>query len=242
MDVGASRAFVELSTALIVVLSSVLASSLTRKYIERRLNSYLFWSIGLWLFAISVGEEFLFSAGYYDELLIKSYLGIVALLVECLALGSIQLMKLDRIKNLYKVYAVASALVLVYFLATEEVGNVLESYVVYGALPPGTVIASSLITFPAAAVLVATAALTYKKTRNRKMLSIIAGVVVVSLAGSLYIAQFPALLYYSEFAGVVLLWLGFYEFRSNKKGKELDPSKEGQTDAGSRSPGTFESA
>jgi hypothetical protein len=36
--------------------------------------------------------------------------------------------------------------------------------------------------------------------------------VVVSVAGSLYLVQFPAFLYYSEFIGILLLWLGFFDF------------------------------
>ncbi len=46
-------------------------------------------------------------------------------------------------------------------------------------------------------------------TASKKMLSIIAGVIIVSIAGSLYIVHFPAFLYYSEFIGISLLWFGF---------------------------------
>lgn len=218
-----SQLAVEFSTTLTLVLSAVLATFLTKNYFQKRMNSYLFWSLGLWLFTLSVGEELLFSAGYYDELLIATYLGVVAFLVEFLALGSMQLIKGNLIKKAYYAYSIASAVALVYFLATENIGNILNEYVVYGALPLGIIITSSLITFPAAAVLMATAALTYKKTRNRRMLSIIAGVTVVSVAGSLYIDQFPALLYYAEFIGILLLWFGFFEFSFKKKGnKEKD--------------------
>jgi hypothetical protein len=180
----------------------------------------LFWSLGLWFFALSVLEEVVFSAGYYSELLAAAYLGIVALLVEFLALGSIQLVKGERIKNAYYLYSLATGVALAYFLAAEKFGNLLDNYVVYGALPLGVVVISSIITFPAAAVLITTAALSYKKTHNRKMLSIITGVVVVSIAGSLYIAQFPAFLYYSEFLGILLLWMGFFDFSFLKRAKE----------------------
>jgi hypothetical protein len=101
-------------------------------------------------------------------------------------------------------------------LFATNVGNVIENYVVYGTLPLSVVVSSSLITFPAAVVLIATAALTYRKSKNYKMLSIIAGVVTVSIAGSLYIVQFPAFLYYSEFAGILFLWLGFFSFPKRK--------------------------
>ncbi len=191
----ASQELVEISTAVMIALSAILAIFLTKNYLEKHSKSYLFWSIGLWLFALSVIEEFLFSAGYYNESLIRSYLGIVALLVEFLALGSIQLIRSQRVKNYYYAYSMISAVALAYFLGTERIGNVLENYVVYGVLPLAVVVVSSLITFPAAVVLIAAAALTYRKTKTNKMLSIMAGVVTVSIAGSLYIAQFPAFLY-----------------------------------------------
>ncbi len=213
----ASQEFVEFSTSLILVLTIMLALFLTQNYMKKRMRSYLFWSLGLWFFALGVALEILFSAGYYTELLIRSYLGIVAVLVELLALGSLQLVKGRPVKTSYYAFSVASGVALAYFLATETVGNILKSYVVAGSPPLGDLVASSVITFPAAAVLIATAALTYRKTHSRKMLSIIAGVVVVSIAGSLYIASFPAFLYYSEFFGIVLLWLGFFDFSRNKK-------------------------
>jgi hypothetical protein len=213
----AGQEIVEISTGVMIVLSAILAVFLTKNYLMRLSKSYLFWSIGLWLFALSVAEEFLFSIGYYNETMIRTYLGIVAVLVECLAIGSIQLVKLPQIRNYYYFFATISGLAMVYFLITEKIGNVLDNYVVYGTLPLGVVVISSLITFPAAVILIATAALTYRKTKNNKMLSIIGGIVIVSIAGSLYIAQFPAFLYYSEFIGIVLLWLGFFDFSFAKK-------------------------
>lgn len=54
------------------------------------------------------------------------------------------------------------------------------------------------------------------------MLSIIAGVVIVSIAGSLFIAQFPAFLYYSEFIGILLLCLGFFDYKSLRKLKKQE--------------------
>ena len=103
---------VQLSTLLILVLSAILAAFLTRNYLQRRSRSYLFWSIGLWLFALSVLEEFLFSSGYYGESLIRSYLGIVAILVEFLALGLIQLVKTSRVRTTYYIFCVASTVAL----------------------------------------------------------------------------------------------------------------------------------
>ena len=203
------------------VLAAILSVFLTRNCLQRRSKSYLFWSIGLWLFALSVFEEFLFSSGYYGESLIRSYLGIVAILVEFLAMGSIQLVKTSRVRTTYYIFCVASTVALGYFLGTVTIGkDILVSYVVSGTPPLSIVTVSSIITFPAVIVLIAVAALGYRRTKSPKMLSIIAGVVIVAIAGSLYIAQFPAFLYYSEFIGILLLWLGFFNSPSRRKSNE----------------------
>jgi len=223
VDLGGQQV-VEFSTALTFVLAAILSAFLTRNYLQRRSRSYLFWSIGLWLFALSVLEEFLFSSGYYGEPLIRSYLGIAAILVEFLALGSIQLVKSSKLKAVYYIFCVASTVALGYFLATETIGNILDSYVVYGTIPISIVTVSSIITFPAVVVLIVVAVLGYRRTKNPKMLSIIAGVLITAIAGSMYTAQFPALLYYSEFIGILFLWLGFFSFPSRRKENEATAS------------------
>jgi hypothetical protein len=220
---------VEFSTALTFILAVILSVFLTQNYLQRHSKNYLFWSIGLWLFALSVLEELLFSAGYYGESLIRSYLGLAAILVEFLALGSIQLVESSRIRTVYYVFSIASTAALGYYLSTVTIGNVLENYVVSGTIPLSIATVSSIITFPAVIVLIATAAFSYRKTKSPKMLSIIVGVVIVAIAGSLYIAQFPALLYYAEFIGILFLWLGFFNFPSRKRKSEAAANMTGAT-------------
>ena len=208
-DIFSSELFIEFSTILIFLLTVPLASLMTYKFLKKMGKSQLYWSIGLWLFGVGVLLEILFSFNIYNAFLIKVYLAAVAFLVSFLALGSTALLKNRRIFNYYSIFFILSAVFVVYSLIVSNIGNVLTNYVVFGVLPVLVVISSSVITFPAAAILIAVAVISYRKTSNKKMLSIIAGVVVVSIAGSLYIAHFPAFLYYSEFIGILLLWLGF---------------------------------
>ena len=203
------QAFVEVSTIVILILSAALAVLLTAKFLKKRQRSHLYWSIGLWLFAVDVLLEVAFAYGVYSELLIGVYLFTVALLVEFLALGSVQLVKSKRLRLSYYAFCVASTALLAYSIAVSHIGNIITNYIVFGALPLLVTVMSIVVTFPAAAVLVAVAAVSYKRRRSKKMLSIIAGVVVVTVAGTLYIAAFPVFLYYSEFIGILLLWLGF---------------------------------
>lgn len=205
---------VEITTLVILILSVALSSLLTKNYIEKKSGSILLWSSGMWLFSLAVALEVVFSFGVREIFLIKAYLFVVALLVDILSLGSMLLIRGKRIIIVYGVYSLAAALFLVVAIITSTVGNIITNGVVFGALPVLVVIASSALTFPAAIALIAVALLSYRKKRNPKMLSIVAGVIVVSVAGTLYIASFPAFLYFAEFIGILLLWIGFIDFKS----------------------------
>ncbi|MEM0146748.1 MAG: hypothetical protein QXH66_07205 [Conexivisphaerales archaeon] len=198
------------STGLIFVLSAILAAYLTMNYAAKKTRSLLYWSAGMWVFAISVLLEVVFALGIYSQPLIKSYLFLVSLLVELLALGSIQLVGARAIRYTYYIFTILSTIVALYFVAVSYIGYIITGYIVYGPLPLSVTLISSIITFPAAVILVVVAAVSYWRTHSKKMLSIIAGTVVVSIAGTLYIVQFPAFLYYAEFIGILLLWLGFF--------------------------------
>ena len=203
-------AIVIVSTLAITVLSAWLAVLLYSNYREKKNLSYAFWSAGLALFAIGTLLEAIFAYGIYSQILAKFYLFVVALLVVLLGEGSALAVKNKIVTYAFTIFAVAASLFMLYALAVSTVGNIIVNYVVYGALPIYVVVASSIATFPAAIMIIASAAISYRHTRSVKMLSIIAGVIIVSIAGTLYIVQFPVLLYYAEAVGIALLWLGFY--------------------------------
>jgi hypothetical protein len=201
--------FVAGSAVLILVLTAALASLITRRYASSRQPQYAFWGVGLWLFAFGVLLEALFAIGVYDTAMAVAYFLSVALLVEFLAMGSVSMTKSKKAKYAYAAYSALAGVAVLYSLISSHLGNVVVNHVVFGVLPISVVASSSAATFPAAVILIALAARSYIKRKSSKMLSIIAGVVVVSIAGTLYIAEFPAFLYYSEFIGILLLWLGF---------------------------------
>ncbi len=212
---------VELSTIAIFVLTLLLTFFITREYAIKRARALLFWSLGLWLFVAGVALEIAFAFGVYNGWLANSYIVVVTLLVQFLALGSMQLINSAKLKKAYYGFCIVATAILFYSVIAYPAAYILSSAgVAVKSTSLAATIASLLITFPAAAILVVVAALTYIKTRSLKMLSIIAGVIVVSAAGTLYIVSFPALLYYSEFFGILLLWLGFFDMHMLKpKGK-----------------------
>jgi hypothetical protein len=211
-----SQFAVELTVIVIFIMTVALALVITKRYFEKKGKSLLYWSLGIWCFVIGVFLEILFAAGVYSTLLIIFYLFIVGVLVETLALGSIQFVKSKKIRYAYYVFVLASTILLLYsliipsstlFLGNET--NVITYWIVYGNLPLLILVTSSLVTVPAAVILVVIAGKSYLQRKNPKLLSIIVGVVIVSVAGSLYIVQYPAFLYISEFIGILLLWYGF---------------------------------
>ncbi len=201
---------VEISTSVIFVLSAILSIFLTANYYRSRKSPFIFWSAGMWAFSAGVLLEIVFSAGIFSQGLIKVYLFLVAELVLLLSLGSMMLLH-SKYGPIYYIYSAVMSIYLILSLYLYRIENIISNYVVFGPLPLQVVISSSLITFPAAVVLVLIAILTYRKTREKKMISIIAGVIIVSIAGTLYIASFPAFLYFAEFIGILLLWAGFFD-------------------------------
>lgn len=213
------------STSIIFALGALLAVILTINYGRNKMQSLIYWSAGMYVFSASVALEILFSLGMYGQFLIKAYLFLVAVLVELLATGSILLLRKKALINAYAIYGILSTAFLAYALISSVIGNVITGGVVYGALPVLVDAGSAIITAPAALILVVVSALSYRSKRDAKLLSIIAGVVVVSIAGTLYIAAFPAFLYYAEFVGILLLWLGFVDFKAVLRKGDANKSK-----------------
>ncbi|PYB68404.1 hypothetical protein DMB44_03425 [Thermoplasma sp. Kam2015] len=205
-----AQAVVIASTILIFILSAILSIFLTLNYVRNHRRSSLFWSIGMWLFAFSVLLETVFAYGIFNQSLIKIYLFAVAELVLFLSFGSANISG-GKWLSYYYVYSMIVSIYLIISLILFPVERIVLNYVVFGPLPLNDTIASSLITFPAAVVIIAVAVLSYRRKRDFRLFSIILGVVIVSIAGTLYIAKFPAFLYYAEFIGIVLLWIGFFD-------------------------------
>ncbi|WP_287960324.1 hypothetical protein [Acidiplasma sp.] len=204
-----SRAFVEISVIIILLLTAGLPAVIFMKYQKNHGLHLLYWGLGLLVFVISVFLELLMAAGIFSRFLIDLYLFLVAILVDFLAMGSFALFGNKKYLNYYYLYTGLASIFLLITLIIYPVGKIIIHHIVFGPLPLMVVVSSSFVSFPAAFFIILIAALSYKKSRNIKLLSIIAGVIVVSIAGTLYIAAIPVFLYYAEFIGILLLWIGF---------------------------------
>jgi uncharacterized membrane protein len=129
-------------------------------------------------------------------------------LVELLAIGSVQIFNNKLIKNAYYVYAFAVTLVSILLISINKMPNPVVNYVISGMPSQSVILISSIATSVAVIIILAGAILSYMKTKKIKILSIIIGVILFSIAGTLYIVSFPELLYYGELIAVIFLWLG----------------------------------
>lgn len=208
---------VEITTIVFFILSSVLSIYLTSSYFDRRQKQYLYWGIGMWIFAITDLLEVLFAWGVYSTGIAQAYLFLVALLVVPLAMGSISLIKSRLAIRAYVAYSAVVSAALLYYVITSNIGSIVTNGIVNGQMPVPVLAVSSLITFPGLIIIVGIAVLSYVRTKRRKVLWIIAGMLVFALGGMLYIASIPASIYYTEFAGLLMLWLGFFDFSRMRK-------------------------
>ncbi len=204
-----SEAFVLISVIIIFVLTIGLTVVMLKKYLKTQYLSLFYWSLGIIVFTFAVLLEIIMAANIFSRFLIDFYLFLVAILVNFLAVGSFALVGNRKFLFYYNIYSIISIIFFIITLIIYPVGHIIIHHIVFGPLPLMIVISSSAITFPAAVLIIIIAAISYRKSKNAKLLSIIAGVLVVSTAGTLYIAAIPVFLYYAEFIGIVLLWVGF---------------------------------
>ena len=210
---------VEISTIVFFALSSILAAFLTRAYLRKREKSCLYWSIGFWFFALSDLLEvlFAFGVGAAGLLMVQLYLFVIAFMVIPIAMGSLELVKSMLARRLYVVYSAVTAVFLAYYTFSASMSNMVADGMVAGAIPMSVILYSSLITVPATIIIIGIAALSLVRRRKLKMLWIIAGMLAFAFGGMMYVASFPAAIYYVEFFGLVMLWLGFFDLGTNAR-------------------------
>jgi hypothetical protein len=87
-------------------------------------------------------------------------------------------------------------------------GSMVLAGVVSGNPPLLLLLLSSLVTVPATFVLLGAVAISLRKSWKWQTLMMGIGACVLATGGALYIAAFPVALYYSEFIGIVLIFIG----------------------------------
>jgi hypothetical protein len=202
--------FVLLSLVALTALGGALTAIVFRRWRGSQRRADFYWGLGLALVTLTLAQETVVYAGEVSDLFLRSYFFFVALLVGILSLGSAELALRPGIRRVYWAYLGVATLVMGYLtLVTPVPVGVVHHGVITGNPDLIVVLSSSVITFPAAVLMAGSALLGAIRGRRWNLLYIALGILVISAAGGLYIVSFPVTLYYAEFVGVVLLFLGF---------------------------------
>jgi hypothetical protein len=209
------RTSIVASLIVLAALAALLTGIVTGRWRRNRRDAELYWSVGLALVTVTLGQEAAVYAGVVSSFMLQSYFFLVALLVGVLSLGSASLALSAPLRSAYAAYILAMCgVTAVVAFAFPVDGSVVTQGVITGSPGLALTVASSLVTFPAAVLMAVTSLYGAFRGKRWNLLYIGIGIIVISAAGSLYIASFPAALYYAEFVGVVLLFLGFVQLSS----------------------------
>lgn len=205
---------IAISLGLLTVVLTVLAGRGFLRFFLTRRHSQLGWGVGLAFGAAATAIELAAYVGAVSALMLQAYVFFSAAIVGTLSLGSVRAFRRPIYRNLYAGYIISvSAVVGVFCFLTPVVpSSMVQDGVISGNPPPLLLILSSLITGPATVVLLGFAVVSLRRAFHWKGLLMIAGASVLAAGGVFYIASFPVALYYAEFIGIVLLFVGLTDF------------------------------
>jgi hypothetical protein len=178
-------------------------------YRERRVATELMWGGGLALAAGAMAVEAFVYLGYVNSPLLQLYVFLSAAIVGILSLGATKVLRSPRIAFGYTVYTLgACAAVGVACLVTPLSTGMVTQGIITGNPPLSLILLSTLVTGPATIVLLAASVVSLRRSWRIQTLLMVAGALILGAGGTLYIASFPVALYYAEFIGIFVLFLG----------------------------------
>ncbi|MEM0129192.1 MAG: hypothetical protein QXG65_03400 [Thermoplasmata archaeon] len=196
-------------------LCALLAALLVRgmiSFLRSKRRSQLMWAGGLGCAAAAMGIEAVVYVGVVSSGLLQLYVFLSAAIVGILSLGVTRLLRRPRWEAAYTAYTLSACAATGIACALTPLD---PSMVVGGVIagnPPLLLLAfSSLVTVPATVLLLAATVISLRRTRRWPTLCLAAGALILGAGGAFYIASFPIALYYAEFAGIVLLFVGIVQ-------------------------------
>lgn len=201
--------------ASLVLLGGVLGylsfRGLFRAARDRSLHQ-LYFGAGLGLGTAAVAIEAIAYVGVVDTLLLQAYVFFSAAIVAVLSLGSVGSLRKGRGEAAYTAFILAGCAVVAYFSFVTPVSvSIVRDGVISGNPPLLLLLLSSVVTVPATVVLLAAAVLHLRRSFTARGLMMIAGASILGAGGALYLASFPVALYYAEFLGILMLFLGLVD-------------------------------
>ena len=197
------------SLFLLTALLAFLSSRSAYRYLSDHEPRELPWIGGLALAAAAMAIESAVFLGATGPILLQGYVFASAAIVGVLSLGAVHVLRRPRAERGYYVFTLAMiALVAAVSFSTPPASGMVANGVIAGDPSLLLVVLSSFVTFPATVVLLVASAIALRRSRKWQTILLIAGALILGAGGTLYIASFPATLYYTEFAGIILLFFG----------------------------------
>jgi hypothetical protein len=204
--------FYAIASSLLVLSGLLLILSVRAfvRYRESPTRAQLMWGSGL---VFATGAMFVEAAVYLGSVssfVLEAYVFFSAAIVGVLSLGATKILRSPRLERGYTAYIVATcALVALFsFLTPLPPNSMVSGGIITGNPPFLLLVLSSLVTGPATIVLLTASYLSLRRSWRWQTLLMIGGAVILGAGGTLYIASFPVALYYAEFLGIILLFLG----------------------------------
>jgi hypothetical protein len=196
----------------LILLTATLASLSARgfvRFVRGHVRAQLWWGVGLGFGASATAVELVVYLGFVDTPLLQAYVFFSAAIVGVLSLGSTRALKSPRFESAYTAYTLAMCGIVALLSATTPLPNSMVSGGVVSGNPPLLLLVlSSLVTVPATCVLLGAVVVSLRKTWRWQTVMMGLGACVLATGGALYIASFPVALYYAEFIGIVLIFVG----------------------------------
>jgi hypothetical protein len=206
--IAASLVFVFLLLATLVVRSAL-------HYLRTQSKDQIIWGTGLGLAAAAMAVEAIVYIGFAPAPYLPAYVFLSAAIVGVLSLGATKVLKSERLANGYRAWTLGTIGLVAALCAVIPIPTSMVSAGVISGNPPLILIlTSTLVTGPATVVLLGASYLSLRKKWRWHTLLMIAGALILGAGGVLYIATFPVALYYAEFFGVILLFLGLVSLPS----------------------------
>jgi len=179
-----------------------------RAYRTRKIAQAM-WGAGLALGAAAMAIELLAYVGLVTEGLLQAYVFLSAGIVGVLSLGAAGSLHRPRLARGYAAFeGVALLATAVASFTTPMPLSMVTDGIIAGNPPAMLLVLSSLVTVPATVVLLGTAVVSLRKAFRWSHVTMLAGACVLGAGGAFYIASFPVMLYYAEFVGIIMLFVG----------------------------------
>ena len=200
---------IAVSLVLLALLLVVLSVRGVRKFLATRVRTQLMWGAGLSLAAGAMAIEAVVYIGFVDSPLLQVYVFLSAAIVGVLSLGATKVLRSPRIEGVYTLYTLVGCAIVGAACAVTPLPDSMVTGGIIAGNPPLLLIAlSTLVTGPATVVLLAASAVSLRRSWRWQTMLMAAGALILGAGGALYIASFPVALYYAEFVGVLVLFLG----------------------------------